>query len=583
MRKMRALMGGVAGVALLLAASGAIAADATPERLVNAGSPEEAANWLTVHRTYDANRFSPLNEITPENVGNLKLAYAVQLGGLEPGAGGPGSMEGTPLAKDGFLYVTDPWGTPYKIDASPDKNGGRIVWICDTGIEKDPSTQAILANRGLALWNNLVVTTLNDGRVVACDDETGDVVWENFVADQPGEGFSNAPLAVKDMILVGQSFGDWATRGWIAALDATTGEERWRFFTVPEPGQPGSETWLCEEAGNPDCWKTGGAAAWVTGSYDPESNVTYWGTANPVPMFDPEYRPGDNLYSNSTVALDADTGELKWYFQYTPGDYMDFDEVGVQLLVDTEVNGEPRKVLAHFGRNGFFYTLDRTNGSFINATQYVEKVTWTDGIDPKTGLPLGYQEGASLQEYNAGTAPRRDGRIAEFCPHIQGGVNFWPTAYNPTTNVAYGAGIEGCSTASTDGNDPADVVPGQVFLGGNYTGEANMPGSVFGFNVSTGEQVAKVMRPIANDAGVLVTPGLVWTAEMDGNIVALDGNTLEELWKINMGTSFKAPPMSFAVDGKQYIGILGGAGGTPFGHEEYANTQVASVLYVFAL
>ncbi|HHY49729.1 MAG TPA: PQQ-binding-like beta-propeller repeat protein [Alphaproteobacteria bacterium] len=581
MKSLRALLGGLA-TAALVAGGIAVADDATPERLLNAGSEAEAANWLMVHRTYDANRYSPLNEINASNVKDLKLAFAVSLGGLEPGSGGPGAMEGTPLAKDGFLYVSDPWGTPYKIDVTSGRQG-KIVWICDTGIEKDPTTQAILANRGLALWNNLVVTVLNDGRVVACDDETGDVVWENQVADQPGEGFSNAPLAVKDKILVGQSFGDWATRGWIAALDAATGEQVWRFYTVPEPGQPGSETWKCEEAGNPDCWKTGGAAAWVTGSYDPASNTVFWGTANPVPMFDPEYRPGDNLYSNSTLALDADTGELKWYFQYTPGDYMDYDEVGVQLLVDTEINGEPRKVLAHFGRNGFFYTLDRTNGQFLHATQYVDKLTWTDGIDPKTGIPLGYDPSKSLQEYKAGTAPRRDGRSAEFCPHLQGGVNYWPTAYNPNTGVAFGAGIEGCSGVSTTGNDPADVVPGQVFLGGNYEAKGVIEGSVFGFSVATGEQVAKTRRPIANDSGVMLTPELLFTGEMDGNVVAFDQKTLEELWSINLGTSFKAPPMTYAVNGKQYIAILGGAGGAPFGHEEYANMQTQSVLYVFSL
>jgi len=577
-----ALFTGLSALALATLNGPAFAADATPERLLQAGSTDEAGNWLMVHRTYDANRFTPLKEINAGNVANLKLAYAVSLGGLEPGAGGPGAMEGTPLAKDGFLYVSDPWGTPYKIDVTSGKSG-KIVWICDTGIDKDPSTSAILANRGLALWNDLVITTLGDGRVVACNDETGDVAWENQVAKDPGEGFSNAPLAVKDKILVGQSFGDWATRGWIAALDAKTGDEVWRFYTVPEPGEPGSETWKCEEAGNPDCWKTGGAAVWVTGSYDPTSNTVYWGTGNPVPMFDPEYRPGDNLYSNSSVALDFDTGKLKWYHQYTPGDYMDYDEVGVQLLVDTKINGEDRKVLAHFGRNGFFYTLDRTNGAFINAAQYVDKLTWTDGVDPKTGKPLGYDPNKSLQEYKAGQAPRRDGRQAGNCPNIQGGVNFWPTAYNPELGIAYGAGIEGCSDVTTEGNDPANVVPGQVFLGGNYTANGIQKGSVFGFDVATGKQIAKAMRPIPNDAGVLATPDLVFTAEMDGNVVAFDAKTMEEKWSINMGTGFKAPPMSFAVNGKQYIGILGGSGGAPFGHEDYANNQTQSVLYVFSL
>ncbi|RYG94500.1 MAG: PQQ-dependent dehydrogenase, methanol/ethanol family, partial [Alphaproteobacteria bacterium] len=354
--------------------------------------------------------------------------FAVPLGGAEPAGFGAGSMESTPLANDGFLYISDPWGTPSKIDASDGKQG-KLVWTGETGVDKDPSRGILLASRGLALSGNLVITALNDGRVMAFDDETGDVVWDQQVAKDPGEGFTNAPLAVKDMILVGQSYGDWATRGWIAALDAATGEERWRFYTVPEPGQPGAETWLCDQTGNPDCWKTGGAAAWVTGSYDEASNTTYWGTGNPVPMFDPEYRPGDNLYSNSSIALDADTGELKWHFQYTPGDYMDYDEVGVQLLVDTKIDGEDRKVLAHFGRNGMFYTLDRTNGSFIAANQYVTKLNWTKGIDPKTGKPVEYDSSKPLQVYANGTQRRGTGETVNTCPHIQGGMNFWPPSY----------------------------------------------------------------------------------------------------------------------------------------------------------
>ena len=301
-----------------------------------------------------------------------------------------------------------------------------------------------------------------------------------------------ASHAIKDKILVGQSYGDWATRGWVAALDAKTGEEVWRFYTVPEPGQPGSETWLCDQSGNPDCWKTGGAAAWVTGSYDEASNTTYWGTGNPVPMYDPEYRPGDNLYSNSTVALDADTGELKWHFQYTPGDYMDYDEVGAQLLVDAKVDGEDRKVLAHFGRNGIFYTLDRTNGSFIAANPYVSKLNWTKGIDPKTGKPVEYDASKPLQVYANGTM-RRGGETVNTCPNIQGGMNFWPPAVDSSTNIAYGAGIEGCSDLTVEQKAPEDVAPGATtFAGGAAAASGAQTGSIFAFDVTTGKQVASI-------------------------------------------------------------------------------------------
>jgi alcohol dehydrogenase (cytochrome c) len=583
MTHLKALLRGGVAAAVLLAGGIALAEDATPERLLNAAGDEEAGNWLMVHRTYDAHRFSPLDEINADTVGGLKLAFAVGLGGTEPAGFGKGSMEGTPLAKDGFLYITDPWGTPYKIDAtSGDK--GQIVWVGDTGVDKDPSRGILLASRGLALWNNLVIVALNDGRVMAFDDETGEVVWDQQIAQEPGEGFTNAPLALKDKILVGQSYGDWATRGWIAALDAATGEETWRFYTIPEPGQPGSETWLCDQTGNPDCWKTGGGAAWVTGSYDPEANVTYWGTGNPVPMYDPEFRPGDNLYTNSSIALNADTGELEWYHQYTPGDYMDYDEVGVQLLMDKEINGETRKVLAHFGRNGLFYTLDRSNGSFINATPYVEKLTWTAGIDPKTGHPVEYDPSKPLQTYAMGII-NRAGATATTCPHIQGGVNFFPTAYDPTSGIAYGAGIEGCSDLSVDEVAAEDVAAGTIFTGGAAANNGVQAGSVFGFDVATGEKVGKTMLSYPNYAGVLLTPGLVWAGQLDGTFAAYDSKTMEEKWSLNLGTAFTAPAISFSVGDKQYIAVVGGGPSVAgdFGHPELSNMQAANMLYVFSL
>lgn len=578
--RLKHLLSGVFAGALLVAVPAlAVAADASVARLEAAGTDAEAGNWLMVHKDYSASRHSTLDEINADNVAGLKLAFAVPLGGSEPAGFGAGSMEGTPLAKDGFLYVSDPWGTPYKIDAS-DGKAGKIAWIGDTSIDKDPSRGILLASRGLALVDNLVITALNDGRVVAFDDETGDVVWDQQVGTEPGEGFTNAPLVVKDMVIVGQSYGDWATRGWIAALDAKTGEEKWRFYTVPAPGEPGSETWLCDQAGNPDCWKTGGAAAWVTGSYDAASNTIYWGTGNPVPMFDPEYRPGDNLYSNSSVALDADTGKLKWHFQYTPGDYMDYDEVGAQLLVDAKVDGEDRKVLAHFGRNGIFYTLDRTNGSFIAANPYVNQLNWTKGIDPKTGKPVEYDSSKSLQEYANG-ALRRGGATINTCPNIQGGMNFWPPSFNPTTSVAYGAGIEGCSDVT---NKEETATEGTSFSGGSQAGAGAQTGSIFSFDVTTGKQIGKLDRPYPNYAGVMTTPDLVWTGELDGTFGAYDAKTLEQKWSINMGGSFTAPPIAFSVGGKEYIAIeSGGSALITFGHPELANRPPANVLYVFAL
>lgn len=555
----------------------------TPERLVAAGTEAEAANWLMVHRSYDSHRFSPLTEINAGNVSGLRLAFSVPLGGLEPSAFGVGAYEGTPLVNDGAMYLTDPWGTPYKIDVSSGVRG-QIEWICDTGIDKDPTWGILAVNRGLALWGDLVITNLPDGRVVACDAASGDIVWDQQIATEPGEGFTGAPLAVGNNIIVGQSYGDWATRGWIAAVDAATGAEVWRFFTVPEPGQPGSETWLCEEAGNPDCWRTGGAAAWVSGSFDVATNTLLWGTGNPVPMFDPEYRPGDNLYSNSLVALDADSGALKWHFQYTPGDYLDYDEVGSHLLIDTEIDGQMRSVVSHFGRNGFFYTLDRATGAFLTGVQYVPELNWTTGLDPKTGLPMNYDPNASLQVYAQDVVLRRGGGEIMNCPHFQGGINFWPTAYSEVTGLAYGHSIEGCSNLTNLPVAPEDVVVGEIFLGGANTDAGEMDGSIVAHDPATGQQVNYVNREYPGYAGVMVTSDLVWVGELDGTFGAYDATTLEQLWSINVGSVFKAPAISFAVDGKQYVAIVGGSLGLgSFGHPEIELGQPNNTLYVFAM
>ncbi len=589
-------LGGLAAVALISAtlpvlaaqppAPGTAPAGATEStaadpvdaaRLAGAASDKEAGNWLMVNRTYNSNRYSPLTDITPDNAKDMKLAFAVPLGGLEPSSFGIGGLEGTVLAKDGFLYVTDPWGTPYKIDATSGKQG-KIVWTCDTGINKDPSAGILVANRGAALYGNTVITNLSDGRVVACDDATGQVAWQTQVTKNPGEGFDAAPLVVGDKIIVGQAFGDWATRGFIAALDAKDGHELWRFYTVPEPGQPGSDTWKCDQANNPDCWKTGGAAAWVTGSWDPDSNTIYWGTGNPVPMYEPEYRPGDNLYSSSTVALDADTGKLKWYFQYTPGDYHDYDEVGSQQLVDVKVNGEDRKVLAHFGRNGIFYTLDRTNGSFIAGTPYVDKLNWTKGLDPKTGLPVEYDPSKALQVYVTAT---KAGQDLDTCPNIQGGVNYWPSAIDPTTGIAYGAGIEGCSTVTPEVTDPKTVQAGTIFEGGGYKNPNGQTGSMFAWSVADNKQLAKAPLPYPNYSGVSLTPGLLWAGQVDGTFGAYDSKTLEAKWTINIGQSIEAPPTVYSVNGKEYVAVMGGAPSTDFGYPELKNRPADNMLYVF--
>jgi alcohol dehydrogenase (cytochrome c) len=577
---MTKLLAGVCVAVLALGTAAAWADDVTPDRLLNAGTDAEAGNWLMVGKTYNSNRFSTLNAINASNVAGLHVVTAAPIGGTEPGGLGVGTVETTPLADNGFLYVSDPWGTPYKFDVSDGKSA-KLVWTCDTGLEKDPTTGLLITHRGLALAGKLVITGLSNGHVVACDSDTGDVVWDKQIGAQ-GEGFIAAPLVVGDKVLVSNAYGDWATRGYVAALKVDTGDELWRWYAVPKKGDPGSETWKCDESGNADCWKTGGGGMWVTGSYDPDTKTTYWGTGNPVPMFDPEYRPGDNLYTDSSVALDADSGNMKWYFQYTPGDYHDYDEVGPQLLIDTKVNGADRKVLAHFGRNGIFYDLDRENGSYIQSGQYVGKLTWTKGIDPKTGKPLEYDPSKDLQTYAEGKIDRA-GDKATTCPNIQGGTNFFPTGYNPTLGIAYAVTIEGCSDLSTKTIAPSDVTPGQLFQAGASPNNGVQTGTVTAIDAATGKPVASQPTPFPMYSGIMATPDLVWAGSEDGTFAAYDAKTLQVKWSMNVGTAFQGSPIAFNAGGKEYIAIVGGAVGAAFGHPELEGKGTANMVWVFGL
>lgn len=302
-------------------------------------------------------------------------------------------------------------------------------------------------------------------------------------------------------------------------------------------------------------------------------------------MFDPEYRPGDNLYTNSTMAFDVDTGEVEWYFQYTPGDFLDYDEVGTRQIIDAQVDGEDRKLMGYFACNGFFYTHDRTNGQFLGATQYVDQLNWTDGIDPKTGKPVEYDANSDLQSYKIGAPSRREQGATQGCPHIQGGVNLFPTSYSQKTGIVYGAGMEGCSDVTAD----AERSDGSIaWNGGSSVDSGRLTGSITGMDPTTNEQTAQKLLDYPVYSGVVSTAGgVVFTATLDGTIYALDDETLEELWSFNTGTIISAPPMTYAVDGKQYVAILTGAIRIPFARlgnsPEMADLQNSSMLYVFAL
>ena len=548
-----------------------LAADVTPERLINAD--KEPQNWLMNHRTYDGQRYSPLARINRDNVKNLKVAYAVPLGG----AAGNEFTNATPLVEDGFLYVTDSWNVLYKIDV---RSGdvGRIVW------RMDPKQDRQMRSRGAALTDNLVITGAggfgNSPRIIATDKETGKVVWESSFSDTPDVTFTAAPLAIKDKIIIGAANGDQGVRDWMAGLDAKTGKRLWLKYTVPAPGEPGSDTWK----GNTNAWQTGGGAIWVTGTYDPATNQTLWGTGNPVPMFDPFYRPGDNLYTNSVISYDPDTGNMNWYFQYTPGDMWDYDEVGTHILIDGQVGGQVRKLITHSARNGFLYTMERANGAMMLAKPYME-VNWTKGIDQKTGKPLDYDPTKEIQTY-AGVGNLVPGEpLKKVCPSQAGGNNYWPSSYSPKTKLLYIPALSNCVTITID-REKHNAQRG--WNGGLSTTQDRWESNLTAVDPLTGEIKKNVHLRYPNYSGTLATGGgVVFLALLDGTVAAYDDTTLDQLWKINVGSGFSAPPMTFEVNGKQYVAIVSGP--SPVARGRLANTpelkdqRNALVLYVFGL
>jgi alcohol dehydrogenase (cytochrome c) len=563
-------------IAALLAsavlAGSAVAADVTADRLNNAD--REPQNWLMNHRTYDAQRYSPLDKINKGNVKSLKLAYAVAIGGTSANE----NLEATPLAEDGFLYVVDQWGVLYKIDG---RSGdlGRIVWRMDPGQEKIDA-----ANRGAALWGSLVVSMANyPPRMIATDKDTGRVVWETNLSDgQVPLQFSAAPLAVKDKIIIGAAGGDRGVRDFIVALDAATGKLAWRKYVIPAPGEPGSETWKDKN----NAWQTGGGAMWVTGSYDVDTNQVLWGTANPVPMYNPYYRPGDNLYTNSLISWDPDTGKMNWYHQYVPGDMWDYDAAGTHILIDGEVGGQPHKLVTHSARNGFLYAFERTNGQPLFAKPYVDAINWTKGIDQKTGLPVDYDPTKDVQVYSGAQNQTVTDRTKKLCPSHDGGNNFWSASYSPRTRLLYIPSRPTCDEVTLN----ADVkkTANGLLLGGAFKYTERNESEIILADPFTGEIKNRVRLPYPNNSAALATGGgLVFTAFVDGSFAAYDDSSLEELWKINVGIGFNAPPMTFAVGGKQYVAILAGLGRTAkmtiVNTPELREMRNQTMLFVFSL
>jgi alcohol dehydrogenase (cytochrome c) len=579
MRHQLPALASIAAAALAAATvSGQYGMTVNRDRLVNAHN--EPHNWLMMNGDYASTRYSKLTQINRDNVRNLRLVWALALGGMQDvGQNGP-ENEIHPLVDNGFLYTSDGWGTIYKIDGrSPNK--GEFVWVTDPGVKHQGNTPR---TRGIALWEDLVIANLPDGRVIAVNRNNGEIVWDRMVATTnefgSKERFNAAPMAVEGKVIVANGAGDAKTRGWIAALDARSGKELWRWYVVPKPGDPGSETWKDKN----NAWKTGGGGLWQTGSYDPETKLTIWGTGNPVPIYDPQARPGDNLYTNSVVALNVDTGKLAWYFQYTPNDSWDFDEVGVHMLYDATINGRTRKVVGHFARNGFYYSLDRTNGEFLRGGQYVNDLNWTKGLNPRTGKPLDYDPALDVQIYNPAARALRGDGSKRACPTWHGGVAHQPTAYNPVKRIAYGVGVEGCFTAngaavaflSPEGGIDEKKSEKRTFSSDLYYG------SITAFDTVNHKVLAKAVTDIEIRSGATDTAGgVVFTALQDGWVVAYNDETLEELWRFNVGTPLKGAPVTYAIGPKQYLAVQ--SGGRHLHPVKFDKLENSSYLFVFAL
>ncbi len=516
----------------------------TAERLRN---PEDG-DWLMIRRTYDGWGYSPLDQINTANVANLKPLWGFPTGQVHV-------HEAAPIVNGGYMYVSTPESQVIALNAVT----GETIWRYNRR-RADGSRVPHETNRGVALYGDKVYVASGEAVLVALDAATGKVVWEKQVADNSAGYYTTlAPLIANDKIMLGASGGEFGIRGFVAAYDPETGEELWRTYTVPAPGEPGSETW---PDGNQ--WEHGGGPVWVTGNYDPETNIAYWGTGNGGPWIG-DQRPGDNLYIASTIALDADNGKIVGYQQYNPNESWDWDEVSPPILVDYEHNGEMIRGLIDVGRDGYVWFLERTKDgpiNFVEGKPFVYQNVY-ESLDPKTGKPN------VNPDHKPGT-----GRQAEFCPGLHGGKNWPPIAFNPMTRMIYIPANDNICGASA--GQPAENIiykpgSGYTFTEGfrtfvNPEGDGHF-GEVQAWNVDTQELVWKHEYESVNWGSMLTTGGgLVFTGGTpDRKIHAFDAATGEILWEAPTPSGILAPPTTFTVNGKQYLAVLSGWGGDSAG------------------
>ena len=547
---------GVALSAWMLSSAGQ-AAGLSNADLVKADA--NRSDWMIYGRTYDNQRFSPLNQITPGNVAQLRPVWAMSLGTLD-------GLEATPLVHGGVIYVTSAYANVFAIDA----HNGRVMW--KFAPEQPEGLGTVLCcgpiNRGVALYGDLVYVLTLDAKLVALRKDTGAVAWTQVLGDwKAGISATGAPYVVKGMVIAGIAGGEYGVRGYLKAFDAATGAPKWTTYMIPGPGEPGNDSWPG------DTWKTGGGATWQPGAYDADLNLLYWGTGNPGP-WNSDLRKGDNKWTASLLAISPDNGKIQWGYQYTPNDGWDYDGNNAPILADVTVNGKKIKAALQANRNGFFYVLDRTTGKFVYAEPTVEGINWTKGLDPVTGRP----------EVNEAKRPLANGKtVVPIVPGLEGGTNWFPMAYNPDMGVAF-VPTNRWAMAMT-GYQPKDVVyeAGKVYMGIDF--KMHRMGGAIGhlkaFDVQKRKWLWQIETPLPLFAGVLATrSGLVFTGDEQGFFFAADAKSGKVLWRFQTGSGINASPVTYELNGKQYVAILSGMGGDP---SFYFTQPKSGMLWVFAL
>jgi alcohol dehydrogenase (cytochrome c) len=512
------------------------------DRIVNAN--KEPQNWLTYSGTLAGQRHSLLTTIRPANARDLELKWVFQARSLE-------RHQVTPLVVNGTMYTIQSPNDVIALDAAT----GKQIWAYSHTPDAAAKNCCGRLSRGVAVAGDTVFLASFDARMIAIDARTGRELWKTEPAGDPKQGyaFTHAPLIVKDKVIAGTAGGEFGVRGFIAAWDVKTGKELWRFYTVPGPGERGNESW------SGDSWQHGGGPIWVTGSYDPELNLTYWGTGNPGPDWDGAARLGDNLYTCSVIALDPDTGTLKWHYQFSPHNEFDWDSTQIPVLADLEWQGRPRKVMLWANRNGFSYVLDRASGEFLKGQPFV-KVNWADGFDPK-GRPIPVP----------GIAPTKEGTLVY--PGNQGGTNWYSPSYSPRTGLFYVPTWENTSTTYVKGDAPPEFREGQPFIGvfpRPGLASDDVHSAIQAIDPKTGlkKWTYRLAAPMT-EAGVLTTASdVLFSGGRDGAFFALDARTGRLLWETRLGPSVASSPITYAVNGKQYVSIVAGSALFTFGLRE---------------